>query len=84
MGEKQGNCIYIDTEGKWWLAETDQVMGNSDIVIIEDKTEEAKEVFAENFVEFANAIAPHLLFREEGKENWSGTDAKDRNIVFPS
>ena len=82
MGEKQGNCIYIDTEGMWWLAETDQVMGESDIIIIEDKTEIAKEVFTEEFVKFVNSITPHLLFKEEGDESWKGTDAKERKVVF--
>lgn len=84
MGENRGNCIYIDTESKWWRAETDQIIGDSDIVVIGDETETAKETFTEDFVKFVNSIAPHLLFKEEGKECWSGTGAKNRNVIFPT
>ena len=83
MGEKQGNCIYIDKEGKWWLAETEDIF-QGEIRLIEEQTEEINEAFTESFVKFVNGIAPHILFIEEGKENFSGTDAKDRKVVYQS
>ena len=84
MGEKQGNCIYIDADGKWWIAEVENVFGEGEIILIQEKTEELKEAFAEDFVDFINGIAPHILYIEEGKENFSGTDAKNRKVIHQS
>ena len=81
MGE--ANCIYIDAERKWWTAEIkdDLVLGEENIILIEEKTEEFTNSFIDEFVEFVNSIAPHILFVDEDNK-WYGTSPKERNIVY--
>ena len=83
MGDEKGNCIFVDKGGNWWLAETENVLGESDIIIIREMTEDWKELFVKGFYEFMNEFAPCLLFLEEGTEQISSTSAKNRKVMYP-
>lgn len=75
----KGNCIYIDVKGKWWIANTEDAFGDHDIVLIEEKTDELKKIFKEDFIKFAEAAAPHILYI--GEDSICGTSAKNRKTI---
>ena len=82
MGENRVNCIYIDEEGKWWLAESEDALGEKEILLIEEKTEELKEGFDEKYFKFITSIAPHIIYPLEGMV--CGTDARGRKVIYPT
>ena len=73
------NCIYVDANGKWWTAEAN-VFGEGKITLIEEKNKcEIKEEFDSEFIAFVNAVAPQILYVQDG--SWQAIDAEGRKVV---
>lgn len=75
----KANCIFVDVNGKWWIANTEDVSGDNDIILIEEKTDELKKVFKKYFVKFYEAAAPQILYVCDNR--FCGTHAKNRKII---
>ena len=70
------NCIYIDTEGKWWVAKTDVLFGNGKITLIEEKTDKLKEIVPKEIVQNLDMTSPYILYLSNGK--WRPIAATNR------
>lgn len=70
------NCIYIDTEGKWWIAKTESPLSTEKIILIEEKTEKLKKLVSKDIIEKLNIATPYILYVSNAK--WYFVDATNR------
>lgn len=82
MGENRVKCFFVESAGKWWIAETEDILGDKDILLIEEKTEEITKNLDKKYVEFIESIAPHIIYLLN--DMTCGTDAKGRKVIYPT
>ena len=70
------NCIYIDTEGKWWIAKTDALLSGGKITLIEEKTDKLKEIVPKEIIKNLDMTSPHILYVSSAQ--WHVIDATNR------
>lgn len=77
-----GNCIYIDAEGRWWIAKA-EILGKGEIILIKEWTDKARKNFSEYFLNVIDSQKPHILFFDEN-DDLTGISAKERKVVHKS
>ena len=70
------NCIYIDTEGKWWIAKTESPLYAEKIILIEERTDKLKELIPKEIIQKLDIATPYILYVSNAK--WYFVDATNR------
>lgn len=72
------NCIYIDTDGKWWIATTESILSGEKIILIEERTELLKKLVPKESVQNLDNTSPHVLYLSNAQ--WDVVDVSNREI----